>query len=106
MTKSYTSEHRADELDRSPWRAFVIDQRRRADTFSEQELRDFDVTKRPVGINLKGTGPLASSEMLSSYHPATVHALMIDGSVRTFSQSTDQTVLKRLTTVAEHEQPD
>lgn len=60
--------------------------------------RDFDVTRGPVGINLKGHGQTDSPGLLSSYHRGGTNVLMADGSVRFLSQKTDPAVLNALLT--------
>lgn len=60
--------------------------------------RDFDVTRGPVGINLKGRGQTDSPGLLSSYHRGGANVLMADGSVRFLSEKIDPAVLDALLT--------
>ncbi len=63
------------------------------------EPRDFDVTKGPIGIDIKGETGLDSPGMLSSYLSLGAHALMADGSVKFIKKSVDPELLKKLTTI-------
>lgn len=63
------------------------------------EPRDFDVTKGPIGIDIKGETDLDSPGMLSSYLSLGAHALMADGRVQFIKKSFDPELLKKLTTI-------
>lgn len=63
------------------------------------EPRDFDVTKGPIGIDIRGESGLESPGMLSSYLSHGAHALMADGSVKFIKKSVDPELLKKLTTI-------
>jgi hypothetical protein len=63
------------------------------------EPRDFDVTKGPIGINLKGASGIESPGMMSSYHVQGAYAAMVDGSVKFIKKSIDPELLKKLTTI-------
>ncbi|WLD10689.1 DUF1559 domain-containing protein [Planctellipticum variicoloris] len=62
------------------------------------EPRDFDVTRGPIGIDLKGHGRTDSPGLMSGYHTGGVHVLFGDGAVRFLSQKTDPAVLNALLT--------
>ena len=67
------------------------------------EPRDADVSRVPIGVNLKGTGKTDSPGLMSSYHQVNGgRAMMVlaDGSVRFINQSIDPHALKSLTTIA------
>ena len=67
------------------------------------EPRDFDMSKQPVGINLRGKGKTDSPGVMSSYHYGGVHVAAADGSVRLLSQKTDPKVLKQLLSASDGE---
>ncbi len=67
------------------------------------EPRDADVSRVPIGVNLKDTGKTDSTGLMSSYHPDNGGGAMMvlaDGGVRFINQSIDPHVLKSLTTIA------
>jgi hypothetical protein len=63
------------------------------------EPRDFDVSRQPIGINLKGQGQSDSPGLMSSYHSNGAHMLLGDGKVRFVNEKIDPRVLKSLTTI-------
>lgn len=63
------------------------------------EPRDFDTTRQPIGINLKGKESKDSPGIMSSYHRAGGHLLMGDGKVRFVNEKIDPRILKKLTTI-------
>jgi hypothetical protein len=65
------------------------------------EPRDADVSRTPIGINLKGQGKTDSPGLMSSYHSSgRAQMVLADGSVRTVNEDIDPQVLKSLTTIA------
>ncbi|MDB5343489.1 MAG: hypothetical protein JWP89_1866 [Schlesneria sp.] len=63
------------------------------------EPRDFDVTKGPIGINLKGASGFESPGMMSSYHTKGAYAILASGHVQFINKSIDPELLKKLTTI-------
>jgi uncharacterized protein DUF1559 len=63
------------------------------------EPRDLDVSRQPIGINLKGKGKIDSPGLMSSYHSNGAFMLMGDGKVKFVSEKIDPRVLKSLTTI-------
>ncbi len=63
------------------------------------EPRDFDTSRQPIGVNLKGKEPLESPGLMSSYHRGGGHLLTGDGSVRFISEKMDPRILKKLSTI-------
>ena len=62
------------------------------------EPRDADISRQPIGVNLKGKGLTDSPGILSSWHGDVVNVVMADGSSRAISQNIDPGVLKALLT--------
>ncbi len=67
------------------------------------EPRDHDITREPIGINLKGTSAEQSPGMISSYHREGANVLLADGDVRFLSEKTDPTVVKQLAHISDGE---
>ena len=65
------------------------------------EPRDADVSRTPIGVNLKGQGETDSPGLMSSYHSdGRAQMVFADGNVKTINERIDPQVLKSLTTIA------
>jgi prepilin-type processing-associated H-X9-DG protein len=62
------------------------------------EPRDIDISREPIGINLRGSRRGESPGALSSYHAGGAVVVFADGSVRFVSQQINPAVLKGLLT--------